>query len=371
MTAALGAGRPDDAPGPPAGLPDVPAGPPFLYDPEAAALPAGVVVLAVGVDARSAEAVELVRAAAAARAAGVVFKLPAGPAPRGLVAAGALGGVAVAGVAEDTDWARLRGLLAAALATPEPAPAPPPPGGAPLNAVLAGHREAAAELELPAEGSFCVVAFHAAADEHAPRLAELVGFSWDAYRGRVWTAVEGRTVYAVVLLPDAAALPRVRDVAKRAARDAESVLRAPVRAGVGPAADGVADLARARRIADDVLRAVLARPGGEPVDTLDGVRAEVVLRTLRDAADAQPGLDAGATAPLAAHDAEHGTAYVETLRAYLDTFGDVAVAAARICVHVKTFRYRLRRIAELSGIRLDDPDERLAVHLELRLKDAL
>jgi DNA-binding PucR family transcriptional regulator len=37
---------------------------------------------------------------------------------------------------------------------------------------------------------------------------------------------------------------------------------------------------------------------------------------------------------------------------------------------VKTFRYRLRRIAELSDIHLTDPEERLAVHLELRLKDA-
>jgi hypothetical protein len=344
-----------------AGLPE---GAPFLYD-HHAEIPCGAVVLAVGVDIGSVAALSLVRAAATAGAAAVVFKTSGRAHP-------ALGGdVAVHVVPEDTDWAQLRARLAA---TPVPVPPVEARGEqAPLNDLLHGRGDAralAAALELPVDGTFAVVAFDAAQPESARRLAELVGFSWDAYRSQVWSAVDGGAVYAVILLTAAASLARVRDVAARAARDAAGVLRTPVRGGVGPVANGVAELPRARRIADEVLRAVLARPDGAVVDTLDGVRADVVLRALRDAAESEPGLYAGAVAPLAAHDAANGTAYVETLRAYLDAFGDVADAAARICVHVKTFRYRLRRIAELSDIRLADPDERLAVHLELRLRDA-
>ena len=59
--------------------------------------------------------------------------------------------------------------------------------------------------------------------------------------------------------------------------------------------------------------------------------------------------------------------HVETLRAYLDAWGDMAQAARRCGVHVNTMRYRVRKIVELSGLELDDPDERLVTELQLRL----
>jgi len=36
-------------------------------------------------------------------------------------------------------------------------------------------------------------------------------------------------------------------------------------------------------------------------------------------------------------------------------------------VHPNTFRYRLRRLAEIGGIDLNDPEARFAAMLELRL----
>jgi DNA-binding PucR family transcriptional regulator len=36
-------------------------------------------------------------------------------------------------------------------------------------------------------------------------------------------------------------------------------------------------------------------------------------------------------------------------------------------VHVNTFRYRLRRLAEVSGIDLTDPEQRFAAMLQLRV----
>jgi DNA-binding PucR family transcriptional regulator len=58
---------------------------------------------------------------------------------------------------------------------------------------------------------------------------------------------------------------------------------------------------------------------------------------------------------------------VETLRAWLDAFGDVPVAAAAMFVHVNTFRYRLRQLAEVSGIDLADAEQRFAAMLQLRV----
>jgi DNA-binding PucR family transcriptional regulator len=58
---------------------------------------------------------------------------------------------------------------------------------------------------------------------------------------------------------------------------------------------------------------------------------------------------------------------VETLRAWLDAFGDVTTAAAAVFVHPNTFRYRLRRLAEVGGLDLNDPDARFAAMLQLRV----
>ena len=58
---------------------------------------------------------------------------------------------------------------------------------------------------------------------------------------------------------------------------------------------------------------------------------------------------------------------MDTLRAYLDAFGDVAAAAAELHVHPNTVRYRVRRIEEILDSSLLDPDVRLLLSLSLRV----
>ncbi|MCW2515760.1 MAG: hypothetical protein JWR11_4802, partial [Mycobacterium sp.] len=58
---------------------------------------------------------------------------------------------------------------------------------------------------------------------------------------------------------------------------------------------------------------------------------------------------------------------VETLRVYLDSFGDVSTAASHLHVHPNTVRYRVRRIEEELGSSLADPDVRLLLSLSLRV----
>ncbi|MFJ2190529.1 helix-turn-helix domain-containing protein [Kitasatospora sp. NPDC087861] len=71
---------------------------------------------------------------------------------------------------------------------------------------------------------------------------------------------------------------------------------------------------------------------------------------------------------LAAYDAKQGgSVLVDTLRAYLDHFGDVPQASRALGVHPNSFRYRIRRLRDVCGIELDDPDARLLAQLQLRL----
>ena len=120
---------------------------------------------------------------------------------------------------------------------------------------------------------------------------------------------------------------------------------------------------------------VLARWPGEPgepvIAAIEDVRASATLAELAQALSGVPRLREGAGPALRAYDAEHGTAYASTLLAYLDANSDVAAAARRLNVHPNTCRYRLGRAEEISGIALTNPDERLLLWLQLRLRDEL
>ena len=59
---------------------------------------------------------------------------------------------------------------------------------------------------------------------------------------------------------------------------------------------------------------------------------------------------------------------LETLEAYLDAGGDAMAAAKRLCVHPNTLNYRIRRIADVVGVDLSDGMERLAIHLEMKIR---
>jgi DNA-binding PucR family transcriptional regulator len=70
---------------------------------------------------------------------------------------------------------------------------------------------------------------------------------------------------------------------------------------------------------------------------------------------------------LIAHDREHGTPYLDTLFAYVREGCRSQACADAIGLHVTTLRYRLSRMEELFGIKLDTPERRFAVELAIRL----
>jgi DNA-binding PucR family transcriptional regulator len=67
------------------------------------------------------------------------------------------------------------------------------------------------------------------------------------------------------------------------------------------------------------------------------------------------------------HDAEHGTHYAVTLRAWLAAQGDAREAARELSVHPNTLRYRMQRMTEVTALPLDDPEQRLAMAIALAI----
>jgi hypothetical protein len=137
-------------------------------------------------------------------------------------------------------------------------------------------------------------------------------------------------------------------------------------AGIGSTVASLAGTSWSRREADLAIR-VLARRPDSAVAPIEAVRADTVVLALGDHGVGDPYLHAGRVELLRDHDLRHGTSYVDTLRAYFDAFGYVPLAAKSVYVHPNTFRYRLRRLSELSGLDLDDPVERLVAELQLRI----
>jgi DNA-binding PucR family transcriptional regulator len=120
---------------------------------------------------------------------------------------------------------------------------------------------------------------------------------------------------------------------------------------------------------DRVLR-VLREAGRERrLGHLDELQGEALIMELRDLAAARGDKPTGAVARLVDYDTKHHSFLVETLRTWLDAFGDVVAASDTLFVHQNTFRYRLRRVAEVGRIDLADPDQRFAAMLQLRVLD--
>ncbi|WP_435192930.1 PucR family transcriptional regulator [Streptomyces sp. NRRL F-5630] len=135
---------------------------------------------------------------------------------------------------------------------------------------------------------------------------------------------------------------------------------------IGPICEDLADAAASRRAAHLVLRVLGEREGLPEVAAEDDVRAALdALRVTEAVAALAPPPDAAVRA-LLMYDEEHRTDLARTLAAYLDRFGDVPATAKLLAVHPNTLRYRLRRLHDLFGMDLADPDTRLLAELGLR-----
>ncbi len=145
----------------------------------------------------------------------------------------------------------------------------------------------------------------------------------------------------------------------------------PVGAGLGEAAASRAGAALVLRVLRE--RGASARPsaarttGSAPeVAAAEDVRYALDALRVVDAVAALSPSATDAVRELLAYEAEHGTDLPRTVAVHLAFFGDAAATARHLGVHPNTLRYRLRRVRELFGLDLEDPDVRLLTELGLR-----
>ena len=198
------------------------------------------------------------------------------------------------------------------------------------------------------------------------RLVGLVALYFESFQRQVAQVTIGQTIY--VMIPETHAGERQRllhligDLIERA----RATVDARIVSGVGSTVPTVSATAWSRREADLAIRVLAAHPD-RAIAPIEDVRAEAIVLALRDHALGDAFLRSGPVETLRLHDEQKGTSYVETLEAYFSAFGYVPTAAKAVYVHPNTFRYRLRRLTEISGLDLGDPLERLVAEFQLRI----
>ncbi|MGI5438055.1 PucR family transcriptional regulator [Streptomyces shenzhenensis] len=108
----------------------------------------------------------------------------------------------------------------------------------------------------------------------------------------------------------------------------------------------------------------VARRRGRVLVEHDQLASGSVLPLLAD--DAVKAFADGLLRPLYEHDATGRGDLVASLRAWLSRHGQWDAAAADLGVHRHTLRYRMRRVEEILGRSLDDPDVRMELWLALK-----
>jgi PucR C-terminal helix-turn-helix domain len=207
----------------------------------------------------------------------------------------------------------------------------------------------------------------AAVAHERQRLSDAFALHLSAVHPRSAAALVGGVTYGLVPLAGAG-----DDGEERAVRIANDFLdrigdrMRPV-VGVGPVARDLAGLAHARACTDRALRVLREGRGERQVARLEDIQVEALMLELRDMVAARGDRPTGSLARLIEYDREHDGKLVETLRAWIDAFGDVTAASAALFVHPNTFRYRLRRVAEVGQINLADPEQRFVAMLQLRV----
>lgn len=199
------------------------------------------------------------------------------------------------------------------------------------------------------------------------RLTDALAMHLSAAHPRCATALVGNVAYAMIPVQR-----QPEDGEELAVRLAGEFLdrvgdRTAAVVGVGSVVSDVNELPHARMDADRAVRVLRSGNAKHRVARLADVHVEALLLELRDLVTARGDQATGAVARLLTYDEQHHTNLVVTLRAWLDAFGDVAQAAAALYVHPNSFRYRLRRLAEVGGLDLGDPDARFAAMLQLKV----
>ncbi|MDZ4768967.1 MAG: helix-turn-helix domain-containing protein [Chloroflexota bacterium] len=180
-------------------------------------------------------------------------------------------------------------------------------------------------------------------------------------------------IVALYPLDNLAASPRVRRVIDEVR--AQLASRTPsgrVAAGISRPVQGLRALRDAHREAKDAV-SIANEIGDREQSTFYGdLKLYQLLLSLKDRnLEQMRRFYEDTLAPLVEHDGRKQGDLIRTLNGFFNANGNLAKAASDLDVHRNTLVYRLERISELTGLNLEDADNRLILHIALKIQRVL
>ncbi|MGW3631542.1 PucR family transcriptional regulator [Streptomyces sp. NPDC005122] len=204
---------------------------------------------------------------------------------------------------------------------------------------------------VPGATALCTVPWSGRASASAAAAAEGVEPGWSL-------ALLVRLRSPEVLTPALTAAVRFVREAEGERAGGAGVSGARAAAGVAGARVGLAELGAGWQEASAAARAVLAEPRLGPVAEWSSIGPYRLLTTLPPEAARDPAVH---TLLSPAH---HELA--RTAEVFLDCAGQAGRTAAELGIHRQTLYYRLSRVEQLTGLDLDDGEDRLLLHMALK-----
>lgn len=145
-----------------------------------------------------------------------------------------------------------------------------------------------------------------------------------------------------------------------------------VAAGISRSGQGLASLREAYREAKDAVSIANELGDREKTTFYGDLKLYQLLLALKERNLEHLRRFYGETlGPLVEHDRSKQGDLIRTLNGFFEANGNLAKAATDLDVHRNTLVYRLERISELTGLNLDDADNRLILHLALKVQRVL
>ncbi|MDR6977525.1 hypothetical protein J2X68_004244 [Streptomyces sp. 3330] len=196
----------------------------------------------------------------------------------------------------------------------------------------------------------CVTPWPSADPDDAPSLRTLPGAT------ALCTVPRGAASQSLALLVRLRSTDTLTPATSAAARLLERAGASA--AGVAAGRVGLAELGAAWQEASASARAALAEPGLGPVARWASIGPYRLLTTLPRETAKDPAVR---TLLAPAH-----RELARTAEVYLDRAGQAGRTAAELGIHRQTLYYRLSRVEQLTGLDLDDGEDRLLLHMTLK-----
>lgn len=221
-----------------------------------------------------------------------------------------------------------------------------------------------------------VAAFHLVVDDNVEltvkrsKAVDIITIAAEAFRRRVVCAWIDATVYALFPSLDRVTPGRLVSLVSTIAAQARNALDIEVVVGVGSTVNELADIRVSRDEADRVVRVLLASPEkSQTAAHVDELRVPTVLLAVKDLLRDRAEVRLPQLEVLERADAEHGSEYMATLRAFAMSGGNITSTAKRLSLHPNSVRYRLAKAQEVSGLDAATPDTLYVLALHFYIRD--